>query len=115
MVRFEKFSQEEKQQHYSEVPDSQRHKFTYSLAQTDNWGNPTTSVLSFTKNTVELAGKKLALSYSPATEDDQAIIESFLPEPDPITGEIDPSQLPDTLWWDYPSCRFARGVIDGCP
>lgn len=86
-----------KQQHFSEVPDSLRHKFKYDLQLTNSYGRPVGEVLSFEKNTVDLAGKKLAVSFSPATEDDQAIIESYLPEPDPVTGEIDPNQLPDTL------------------
>ncbi|MFC3681164.1 hypothetical protein [Bacterioplanoides pacificum] len=45
---------------------------------------------------VELAGKALSLSYLPATEDDEAVIASRLPEPDE-NGEINPEYIPDTL------------------
>lgn len=46
--------------------------------------------------TVNLAGKRLALSFRPATQADEDTIASYLPEP-PEGGEIDPSDLPDSL------------------
>jgi len=84
------------QQSFSEVPSSLRHKFKYELA-TQSYGYPGSPFISINEPTVKLAGKKLALSFRPATDDDQAIIESYIPEPDPETGEIDPSAIPDTL------------------
>lgn len=84
------------QQTFSEVPDSLRHRFKYELA-TQSYGFPNEPFIKLNEPTVKLAGKKLALSFRPATEDDQEIIESYLPEPDPETGEIDPAALPDTL------------------
>ncbi len=44
-----------------------------------------------------LSGKKLAVSLKPASAEDEAIIASYLPEPDPVSGEVDPALLPDTL------------------
>lgn len=84
------------QQTFSEVPDSMRHRFKYELA-TQSYGYPNAPFIKLNEPTVKLAGRKLALSFRPATEDDQAIIESYLPEPDAETGEIDPAALPDTL------------------
>lgn len=84
-------------QYFSEVPDNQRHKFRYALANTGALGAPANSLFEFTSNTVELAGRKLALSFSPATDDDADIIASYLPEPDPETGVVDARLLPDTL------------------
>ncbi|MCF6258157.1 MAG: hypothetical protein L3K25_17970 [Gammaproteobacteria bacterium] len=84
------------QQTFSEVPDNLRHKFKYQLA-TQNFGYPGSPVISFIEPTVKLAGKKLALSFKPASADDEAIINSYLPEPDAVTGEIDPTQLPNSL------------------
>ncbi len=84
------------QQSFSEVPNSLRHKFKYELA-TQSYGYPGTAFIALNEPTVKLAGKKLALSFRPATEDDQAIIESYIPETDPETGEIDPNSIPDTL------------------
>ncbi len=84
------------QQSFSEVPDSLRHKFKYELA-TQSFGYPSAAFIAINEPTVKLAGKKLALSFHPATEDDKAIIETYIPEPDPDTGEIDPDRLPNTL------------------
>ena|GEM_PF-3264674 len=72
------------------MPSSLRHKFKYELA-TQSYGYPGSPFISIDEPTVKLAGKKLALSFRPATDDDQAIIESYIPEPDPETGEIDVS------------------------
>ncbi|WP_323844805.1 transglutaminase-like domain-containing protein [Microbulbifer magnicolonia] len=84
------------QTRFAEVPDRLRHKFRYILS-TSFYGQAGSEIVSLLEPTVKLAGKKLAVSFSPATEDDQAIIDSYLPEPDPETGEIDPAQMPDTL------------------
>ena len=84
------------QQVFSEVPNSLRHRFKYELA-TQSSGYPNAPFIALNEPTVKLAGKKLVLSFRPATEDDREIIESYLPEPDPETGEIDPNDLPDTL------------------
>ncbi|MCF6258154.1 MAG: transglutaminase-like domain-containing protein [Gammaproteobacteria bacterium] len=84
------------QQTFPEVPDNLRHKFKYQLA-TQNFGYPGSPIISFIEPTVKLAGKKLALSFKPASADDEAIINSYLPEPDPVTGDIDPAQLPNSL------------------
>src|SRR5690606_14395413 len=43
-----------------------------------------------------LAGKKLALSFAPASEADEQTLTSYLPEPD-ANGDIDPADIPDTL------------------
>ncbi|WP_353348554.1 transglutaminase domain-containing protein [Oceaniserpentilla sp. 4NH20-0058] len=81
---------------FSEVPNNLRHKFKYELA-TQTYGYSGSPLITIVEPTVKLAGKKLALSFKPATENDQAIIESYLPAPDPATGEVDPNALPDTL------------------
>lgn len=86
-----------RQQHFSEVPDRLRHKFQYELQTTNGYGQPVGQVFHLIENTVDIAGRKLALSFRPATAEDQAILESYLPEPDPVTGEIDPGQLPSSL------------------
>lgn len=84
------------QDRFSELPDNLRHKFKYELA-TQSYGYPNAPLISLNEPTVKLAGKKLALSFSPATDDDQAIVTSFMPEPSSDTGEIDLAMLPDSL------------------
>jgi hypothetical protein len=77
------------------LTDSQRWKFKFDLSGS-YYGQPNGTYFSVVKPTVELAGKALSLSYSPATEDDEAVIESRLPEPDE-NGEINPEDIPSTL------------------
>jgi len=45
---------------------------------------------------VALAGRKLSVSFSPATQEDEDTLAGYLPQPDE-DGELDPGQLPDTL------------------
>ena len=85
-----------RQHYFSEVPENLRHKFEYHL-QGELYGVPTGTLIKIEQPTVALAGKKLALSFKPATADDETIINSYLPEPDPVTGEIALNELPDTL------------------
>ncbi len=84
------------QQTFAVVPDSLRHTFKYSLALANN-GSAGASFIELNQPTVSLAGKKLAVSFKPASADDEAIITSYLPEPDPNTGEVDPAALPNKL------------------
>jgi hypothetical protein len=77
------------------LTDSQRWKFKFELSGS-YYGQVSGTHFTMSKPTVELAGKALSLSYSPATEDDEAVIESRLPEPDE-NGEINPEDIPNTL------------------
>ncbi|WP_062268299.1 transglutaminase-like domain-containing protein [Endozoicomonas arenosclerae] len=81
---------------FIEVPDKLRHKFKYQL-QTQISGQPGATLFTFEQPTVTVAGKKLALSFRPSTEEDEAIIERYLPKPNDDGSPIDPSQLPATL------------------
>ena len=78
-----------------ELPDNLRWKFQYQL-HTSLYGTPGTQLLKIEQPTVALAGKKLSLSFEPATPDDEETLASYLPEPDE-NGEIDPNDIPDTL------------------
>ncbi len=79
----------------SELSNSQRWKFKYSLG-TSLYGQMGSTMLTINKPTVELAGKKLALSFAPATDADAETIASYLPQPDE-NDNIDPADIPDTL------------------
>ena len=70
---------------FSEVPNNLRHRFKYELSTGAN-SYLATPFISINEPTVKLAGKKLSLSFAPATQNDADIIESYLPEPDPVTG-----------------------------
>jgi len=81
---------------YSALPDNLRHKFRYTLG-TEQFGSEGRRLITFQQSLPELAGKKHALSFKPATQTDVDLINSYLPEPDPITGKIDINLLTDTL------------------
>ena len=80
-------------QTFSDIPGHLRHRFTYKIVNPrDRIGN----YFEIIKPTAELAGKKLALSFRPSTEDDEAIILSYIPEV-PEGEELDPADLPTSL------------------
>jgi len=81
---------------YSELPDSLRHKFRYTLG-TEYYGTERNRLITFEQSLPALAGKKLAVSFKPASQADEDLINSYIPEPNPETGQIDPSLLPNTL------------------
>ena len=81
---------------YSELPNNLRHKFRYTLG-TEYYGLENSRLITFEQSLPELAGKKHALSFRPSSQADEDLINSYLPEHDADTGEIDPSQLPNSL------------------
>ena len=76
---------------FANIPDNMRVKFKYELK------NKNDTVFNFEKPTVELAGKKLALSFSPATPEDLDVLNSYLPKPHDDGTPIEPSELPTSL------------------
>jgi|GEM_PF-1161843 len=87
------------------LPDSMRHKLTFNvkndtvdLSSFDPDAPPTAdTTLNITKSLAELAGKKITLSYSPATPQDEAVINSYLPKPHVDGTPIQPGELPSSL------------------
>ena len=78
---------------FSEVPDSLRAKFKYSIHMDQRsaaWGD--SPILSFTAPTASLAGKKLTLAWVAATPADQRAIEALIP-----ANVTDPNQLPRSI------------------
>lgn len=53
--------------------------------------------INITKSLPELAGKKITLSYSPATQADENVINSYLPKPHADGTPIQPNELPSSL------------------
>ncbi|NOZ69588.1 MAG: transglutaminase [Deferribacteres bacterium] len=81
---------------YAEIPDNLRHKITFSVKK-DNNDDLTGTPINITKSLPELAGKKITLSYAPATQTDQDIINAYLPKPHADGTPIEPSELPASL------------------
>ncbi len=59
----------------TEVPDSLRHKVTIQLANADYSSD---TAFSYTTGLPQLAGKRVTVSYDPATDADQAIIAKYV-------------------------------------
>jgi len=78
---------------FSSIPNSLRHQLSFNV----QTGNSDDTPLAITKSLPELAGKKITLSYSPATAQDEAVINSYLPKPHADGTPIQPSELPSSL------------------
>jgi hypothetical protein len=98
-------------QTFAEIPAHLRHTFSFGLHSSGYNGALGTALFTVKKSLPELAGKKLALSYKPATAEDEAIILSYLPEV-PEGEELDPAQLPTSLP-GYLINMVAEFTIDG--
>jgi transglutaminase-like putative cysteine protease len=84
-------------QEVTAVPANLQHKFSYKLfaSQTDQAnGSP---ILEFTEKTSKLVGKRLTLTYVPATQADADTIASYLPRPHTDGSPTQPSELPTSL------------------
>ncbi|MBJ6751481.1 RHS repeat-associated core domain-containing protein [Geomonas anaerohicana] len=87
---------------FSEIPESLRHSVTFKLVNNDTLSpNYSETTLSLTTSLPKLAGKRVTLSYSPATAADEAVLAAYGPRPHadgtPITLSEYPSSLPAYL------------------
>ena len=78
---------------YALLPASLRHTLSFSVQKDANDEAP----LNISKSLPELAGKKITLSYSPATAADEAVINAYLPQPHADGTPIQPAELPTSL------------------
>jgi len=83
------------QSKYSEISDNLRHKIQFSVFNEDIFGEG--KGMSYTASIPELAGKRITLSYIPATPEDEALINSYLPKPHPDNSPIQPNEFPTSL------------------
>lgn len=79
------------------IPGTQQHKFTYRLyaSQYDQYED--SPMLSYTEKTSKLVGKRLTLTYLPASQADADLIASYLPAPHADGSPIQISELPTNL------------------
>ncbi len=80
---------------YSVLPQTLRHKVSFSVTSDNIYYD--LQPLNITKLLAEVAGKKVTLSYAPATSADEAVINSYLPKPHTDGTPIQPSELPSSL------------------
>lgn len=90
---------------FADLPDTYRHKLSFNVKNDTidlstfdpDATAPADTSLNITKSLPELAGKKITLSYSPATPQDEAVINSYLPKPHADGTPIQPSELPSSF------------------
>ena len=61
----------------SEIPDQLKHRITIQLADANN---PSSAAIAYTTSLAQVAGKKVTVSYNPATTADQTTINRYLEE-----------------------------------
>ena len=74
------------------IPASLQHRFTYQVS--DQYGQ---ELLTYNERVAHINGKRLTLSYIPATQADADTIASYLPRPNADGSPIRPEQLPTSL------------------
>lgn len=79
------------------LPDNLRHKFQYNLYANDYERVNDSPLFRHTVSLPDLAGKKITLSFIPATQADIDLINSYLPKPHADGSPIQPSELPSSL------------------
>jgi hypothetical protein len=82
---------------FASLPNNLKHAFRFNLYASDLDRALDSPILSLTKNLPYLAGKKITLSFTPATQADLDLINSYLPKPHADGTPIQPSELPSSL------------------
>ena len=85
---------------FAQMPANLQWKFRTTLydAGVDYFGDPMGNTLaSLNQSTATLAGKKITLSFTPATQADIDLLNSYLPKPHADGTSIQPSELPTSL------------------
>ncbi len=70
-------------------------KWKYRTSLTDGYG--ITELASISESTATLAGRKITISFTPASQADSDLINSFLPAPHADGTPIQPSEIPSSL------------------
>lgn len=84
-------------QQTAQIPANLQHQFTYKLYASSQDQSLDSPILSFTAKTSELVGKRLTLTYAPASQKDADTIASYLPKPHADGSPIKPEELPKSL------------------
>ncbi|MDP5241123.1 transglutaminase-like domain-containing protein [Uliginosibacterium sp. 31-16] len=85
---------------FASIPDSLRWKYRTQLVEgsVDYFGDVMgTDLVSLSQSTASLAAKKITISFTPATQADTDLINSYLPKPHADGTPIQPSELPSSL------------------
>jgi transglutaminase-like putative cysteine protease len=79
------------------MPSALQHKFVYKIYASPTDQADDSPLLAYTEKTSKLVGKRLTLTYVPASQADADVIASYLPKPHADGSPIQPSELPASL------------------
>jgi transglutaminase-like putative cysteine protease len=79
------------------IPSALQHKFTYRIYASPTDQEDDSPMLAYTEKTSKLVGKRLTLTYAPASQADADLIASYLPKPHADGSPTQPSELPTSL------------------
>jgi hypothetical protein len=82
---------------FAAMPNNLKHAFRFNLYASELDRALDSPILALTKTLPYLAGKKLTLSFTPASQSDLDLINSYLPQPHPDGTPIQPAELPSSL------------------
>jgi hypothetical protein len=82
---------------FTVLPDQVRHKFQYNLYASALDRAMDKTIFSFQQSLPNIAGKKITLSFAPATQTDADLIASYLPKAHADGSPILPSEFPASL------------------
>lgn len=82
---------------FQTLPDNLRWKFKTNIYPADGISDGSSPIIELNQSTAKLAGKKITLSFVPATQADQDLVNSYLPKPHTDGTPIQPSELPSSL------------------
>lgn len=82
---------------YSTLPESLRHQFVYRLYADAYSRNIDSPIWVFQRSLPRLAGKKMTLSFKPASQADADLIASYLPKPHADGTPIQQSEFPTSI------------------
>jgi len=79
------------------LPDNLKWKFKTNIYAADGVSDNTIPLIEINQSTAQLAGKKITLSFVPATQADQDLINSYLPKAHADGTPIQLNELPTSL------------------
>ncbi|MDQ1830489.1 transglutaminase-like domain-containing protein [Massilia scottii] len=82
---------------FQTLPDNLRWRFKTNIYAADNLSDSSSPIIEIDQTTARLAGKKITLSFAPASPADQELINSYMPKPHADGTPIQMSELPPTL------------------
>jgi transglutaminase-like putative cysteine protease len=82
---------------FQSLPENLKWKFKTNIYSDDWISDGSTPIIEVRQSTTRLAGKKITLSFIPASQADQTLVNSYLPKPHADGTPIQPSEMPASL------------------